>query len=177
MNSYPDSTYKMLAYASPYITFHFDDAVDWACEMLEYGYDTPHLLMLAAITKPTGRLECEYYLENALKELNLKSVDNVVGTIFAVWPEVNRIAKGERVKHYFTKVYQQYSFEQPNNYLSDFADLYWAWYDLEKIGVQYDWNGNLTLNNIEQVIIDYTKKWIENYKPVIERVIPPGKDC
>lgn len=72
MNSYPDSNYKMLAYASPYITFHFDDAVDWACEMLEYGYDTPHLLMLAAITKPTNRLECEYYLENALKELNLK---------------------------------------------------------------------------------------------------------
>lgn len=175
MNNYPDSTYKILAYASPYITFHFGDAVDWACDMLEYGYDTPHLLMLAAITKPTGSFECQYYLENALKELNLKKVDDAIATIFAVWTEVNSIAKGERVRHCLTKVYQQYSFDQPNNYLSDFADLYWAWDDLEKIGVQYEWNGNLTLNNIEQVIIDYAKEWIEQYKPEIERAILPNK--
>lgn len=86
------------------------------------------------------------------------------------------IAKGERVRHYLTKVYQQYSFEQPCNYLSDFPDLYWAWDDLEKIGTQYDWDGNLTLNNIEQVVIDYSKKWMENYKPDIEKFTPPGKD-
>ncbi len=176
MKSYPDSTYKMLAYASPYITFHFDDAVDWACEMLEYGYETPHLLMLAAIIKPTSRHECEYYLENALVELNLKKVDDVIGTIFAVWQEVSCMAKGEQVRFYLTKVYQQYSFEQPNNYLSDFTELYWAWDDLEKIGAHYGWNRNLILNNIEQEIIEYSKKWIELYKPEIEKLILPGKN-
>lgn len=175
MNNYPDSTYKILAYASPYITFHFDDAVDWACEMLEYGYDTPHLRMLAGITKPTVRFECEYYLENALEELKLKKVDDAVATIFAVWQEVSRMAKGEQVRFYLTKVYQQYSFDQPGNYLSDFTELYWAWDDLEKIGDHYGWNRNLMLSNIEQEIIDYSKKWIEEYKPEIEKLIPLNK--
>ncbi len=175
MNSYPDSTYKILAYASPYITFHFDEAVDWACEMLGYGYDTPHLLMLAAISKPTGSFECEYYLENAMKELNLKKVDDTVATIFAVWPEVNRIAKGERVRHYLTMVYQLYSSSQPDDYLFDFALLYWAWDELEEMGAQFYWNADLTLNNIEQEIIEYSKKWIELYKPELEKLILPGR--
>ncbi len=176
MNAYPDSTYKILAYASPYITFHFDDAVDWACEMLEYGYDTPHLLMLAGITKPTVRFECEYYLENALEELKLKKVDDAVATMFAVWPEVNRIAKSERVRHNVIMVYHQYSFDQPGNYLSDFYNLNCAWNALNAYGDQWYWYDDyLTLANIEEFIIDYSKKWIEKYKPEIERAIPPGK--
>lgn len=175
MNIYPDSTYKILAYASPYITFSFDEAVDWACEMLEYGYDTPHLLMLAAITKPTGSFECEYYLENALKELNLKKVDDAIATVFAIWPEVSRIAKGEQVRRNLTKVYQQHSFDQPGNYLEDFARLYWAWDNLDDYGVQWYWhNDNLTLDNIEEFIIDYAQSWIEKYRPELERLILPG---
>lgn len=177
MNSYPDSTYKILAYASPYIQFGFDEAVDWACKMLEYGYDTPHLLMLAAITKPTGSFECEYYLEHALKELRLKKVNNVVATIFAVWPEVNRIANGERVRHNLTKIYQQHSIDQPNNYLSDFAHLYWAWDNLDDYGVQWYWHDdNLTRDTIEQFIVNYAKNWVEKYRPEIEKLILPNKD-
>ena len=47
MNKYPDSTYTILTYKEFESRFHFDYAVDWAVEMLEYGYETEHLLMLA----------------------------------------------------------------------------------------------------------------------------------
>ena len=39
--------------------FNNDQTVDWALEMLTLGYDTPSLLILAGISKPTNFFEAE----------------------------------------------------------------------------------------------------------------------
>ena len=63
-------TYLMMAYPGIQIG-HGDKCVDWAIEMAELGYDSPHLFMLAGITKPTNYSECAAYLKTALMELGI----------------------------------------------------------------------------------------------------------
>lgn len=53
-----DLTSKMLAYQ--YLKdFNIDQVIDWAIEMLQKGYETPSLLILAGISKPTNFFEAE----------------------------------------------------------------------------------------------------------------------
>ena len=52
MYQYPNSTYKIIGYKAPHCEFHYDAAVNWAYNMLTYGYETPNLLMLAARSLP-----------------------------------------------------------------------------------------------------------------------------
>lgn len=72
-----DLTYKVVAY-SDLTNINGDDCIDWAIEMLELNYETPSLLILAGLTKPTNQFEVRDYLKKALSELKLdeKNGDN-----------------------------------------------------------------------------------------------------
>jgi len=64
-------TYKVVA-LSEVIQLNPNECVDWAIEMLEHGYETPNLIMLAGCDKSTSYFEIKSYLEDAIKELGLK---------------------------------------------------------------------------------------------------------
>ena len=46
-----------------------EDIVAWAMEMLEEGYDTESLVILAGLMKPLFRQEVEHYFKHAIREL------------------------------------------------------------------------------------------------------------
>jgi len=46
-------TYKVVAYQSV-SDYDMDECVDWAIEMIELGYDTENLIILAGLTKPVN---------------------------------------------------------------------------------------------------------------------------
>jgi hypothetical protein len=66
-----DLTSKMLAYQH-LKNFDIDQAIDWAVEMLSLGYETPSLLILAGISKPTNFFEAEKYLLRSINELGIE---------------------------------------------------------------------------------------------------------
>ena len=91
-----DLTYKVVSY-SDLTTVNGDDCVDWAIEMLQLGHDTPSLLILAGLTKPTNQFEVRDYLKRALGELELdeKTGDNATLSYSSYY--ITKIAKGENV--------------------------------------------------------------------------------
>lgn len=46
-------TYKIVAY-SEIQQIDSNESIDWAVEMIQYGYESPSLYMLASFTKPTN---------------------------------------------------------------------------------------------------------------------------
>lgn len=63
-------TSKILAYQH-LKDFNIDHTVDWSIEMLSLGYETPSLLILAGISKPTNFFESERFLLASLNELGI----------------------------------------------------------------------------------------------------------
>ena len=52
--------------------FNTDECVDWAFEMVNIGYETPTLLMLAEFNKPTNYFQTIEYLQECMKEVELE---------------------------------------------------------------------------------------------------------
>lgn len=67
-----DLTDKIVSYAAAGPGFNMDESIDWAIEQLQLGHETPHLLMLAGMSKPVNYFETAPYLAQALIELHLE---------------------------------------------------------------------------------------------------------
>ena len=78
-------TYKVVAF-SQIPDFDTDGSIDWAIDMVELGYNTPSLLMLAGLTKPTNYFHAIEYLKAALNELNLQVKFGKEARVLAVSP-------------------------------------------------------------------------------------------
>jgi uncharacterized membrane protein YqjE len=48
-----------------------EEWIDWAIEMIENGYDTEHLIILAGITKPYNQFQLQELTDRVLWELDL----------------------------------------------------------------------------------------------------------
>lgn len=141
-----------------------DKVIDWALEMMELGYESTSLFMLASFTKPVLFYEIADYLNATLKELNILPKTGEAATISYSSYYINKIAAGENIRLNMGIVY---NLCQKHNYegnLYDFYLLYWAWDDIDYGCIDHNpyWEG-ATINNIEQIVIETAKKWlIEN---------------
>ena len=64
-------TYKIEAY--PEIQqVDTNESIDWAIEMMELGYESPTLYMLASFNKPTNFFVVIDYVKDTVKELGLE---------------------------------------------------------------------------------------------------------
>jgi hypothetical protein len=157
-------TYKVVAY-SDLTTLNGDDCVDWAIEMLQLGHETPSLLILAGLTKPTNQFEVRDYLKRALSELELDEKTGDDATLSYSSYYITKIAKGEDVRRNLGMVYEFCKAKDYEKVIYDFYLLYWAWDDLD-YGNEYQayWE-NADKSNIEQIVIETAKKWAaENQK-------------
>jgi hypothetical protein len=155
-----DLTYKVVAF-SEIPDFNTDESVDWAFEMVELGYNTPSLLMLAGLTKPTNYFHAIEYLKAALQELNLEVKFGKEAIISYGSFYITKIAAGNEVKRNLEEVYILNQSLDHEKTLYDFSTLHWAWGDLDyRDDYQYYWEG-ANKGNIKAIVIDSAKKWLE----------------
>lgn len=177
MSKYPDLIYTVLSSKEFPDEFSYDLAVDWAYEMLEYGYETEHLLILAATSKPTNRLESGLYLEKAVEELKLFYLDKREAALGLVFYNVKELSLGKSI---FQNLSDINNVNNASDYgldeLTDFSLLYEAWWEVESPSgsdfyVDFYWEG-ATLMNIRSIVLSYAKTWLEKYQPVLAQLLP-----
>jgi hypothetical protein len=141
-----------------------DDAVDWAVEMISLGHETPSLLILAGLSKPTNYFETVDYLKATLNELHLelKTSDEAVLSYSSYY--IEQIAKGNNVRQNLARVYEFCQLKDYKKSIYDFFLLHWAWGDFD-YGNQYtDYWPTATNENIESVVISTADKWLKQNK-------------
>lgn len=158
------SSLTYLVVAFPEIgNINSDTCVDWAMEMVELGYDSPYLFMLAGITKPTNYSEIEIYLKETLRELGIskKTGEDAINSCFVYY--VHELAQSKDIR---ANLYRMVELGQAAGYSTgernflDFYLIYWAWGDLD-YGMSYQsyWP-EATLDNIERITVLRAKQWL-----------------
>lgn len=98
-------TYKIIA-VQEFDPSDAEDYLAWAMEMLELGYETPHLLMLAAFEKGSFYFALKPYVEKAILELGLEMKSGEDGIACYSYFYAQKIAAGENVRQNLTELYQ-----------------------------------------------------------------------
>lgn len=156
-----DLTYKVVAY-SDLTTVNGDDCIDWAYEMLQLGHETPSLLILAGLTKPTNQFEVRDYLKRALHELELDEKTGDDATLSYSSYYIDKIAKGQDVKRNLGMVYEFCKARDYEKLIFDFYLLYWAWADLDYGNDYQSYWPDADKTNIERIVIETASKWISD---------------
>lgn len=156
-----DLTSKMVAYQH-LKNFNIDQAVDWALEMLLRGYESPSLLILAGISKPTNFFEAEKYLLNSLNELGIALPEKQDAIIGYCRTFIEKIAKSADVKTNLEALYSTglaFDYEKP---IFEFYLFYWAWSDLDYGESYQNYVPEATNDNIEELVTKKAIEWMKN---------------
>ena len=123
-------TYKIVAFAEIQ-QVDTNESIDWAIEMMELGYESASLHMLAGFTKPTNYFEVIAYVKDTLDELRIemKSGDDAILSYACYY--VHQIAKGQIVRENLTELYKFCQMRDYEDLVYDFYLLYWAWNQLD----------------------------------------------
>jgi hypothetical protein len=158
-----DLTYKVVAFTEIQ-NFDADECIDWAMEMIFLGYDTPSLLILAGLSKPTNYFEVADYLPRVLSSLHLMQRFGDEATLSYCSYYIKKIADSFNIRNNLTQVYRFCIERNYENLIYDFYLLYWAWGDLD-YGNEYTpyWE-SATRDSIEKIVVDTANKWIEKNK-------------
>jgi len=168
MNMYPDLTYKIVA--SPLLEdINMDDAVDWACEMLMSGYETPTLLILSGLTKPTNYFETSQYVKNTLKELHFRTLSQDESRIANMTYYLLKIVQQKDIKGWLYSLHEFLKSE--DDFGNDFSLLYWAWDEFDYSQEQHYWEG-ATKDNIEAIVVGQARRWLKANQTVIDTLLP-----
>jgi hypothetical protein len=167
---FSDLTYKIAAF-SEIENFNSDDCIDWAYEMLVLGHYAENLLILAGISKPTHYFEVKEYLKKALNELNIKALEKEAAILSYSTYYIKKIANSENIEQNLKIIHSFCQENEDNENIFDFSLLNWAWDDF-KYGEEYThyWE-NANRHNINQIIIDTSKKWLAKNKKEIELIM------
>ena len=163
-------TYKVVAYQSV-PDYDMDECVDWAIEMIELGYDTENLIILAGLTKRVNYFETGKFLQATISELGLKLKPADDGIVSYSSYYIMQIANGVNVRQNL-KILSNYVMDVGyHSSVYDFLNLHWAWDAMEwNDGQQWYWP-DATLDNIESLIKDLAKQWLISNKRIYSQFI------
>lgn len=135
--------------------------VEWALEMMEAGYESDNLYILAGITKPYNQFELQELTDKVLADLNLETSD-----------------KSLTIRNYVYYILSK-TINEPSKYLEtlkevkdicieldmdkeymDFYLLYFAKDDLNELENQWYWDG-VDRNNIDKIIKEKFQEYID----------------
>lgn len=138
-----------------------NDAIDWAIEMIELGFESRTLYVLASLEKPANFFEIVGYVKQAVKEIGLEMKVGKEAVLSYAAYYVLQIAKAINVRKNLTELYVLSQSIEYEDSIYDFYLLFWAWDDLdyEDSGNNQYWNGS-TRQNIEDITINEARKWI-----------------
>lgn len=157
------STYKVLAIKE----FQKDLAeewIDWALEMMESGYETEHLTMLAGLSPHSNRFEFNEVVNKTLKELALDSTTKeevLYGYVYYIIDQALKTKMSTDSALYIIR-----DLCRDNDYDNDLMDFYLLAYakeELKDLGVQFYWEGG-DKTNIEAIITSKFLHWKEKYE-------------
>jgi len=163
-----DLTYKVVAF-SEIPDFNTNECIDWAFEMVSLGYDTPSLLILAGLNKPSNYFQTIEYFNKTLAELKLKAKSGKEAILSYSIYLIKKIALGEEIKDNLAELYRFCSSKDYEDPIYDFKLLYWAWDDLNYKNEQQSYWPGATLDNIDILIKKTAEQWLrKNQKHLIQ---------
>jgi hypothetical protein len=71
------------------------DYIDWACEMLVCGHDSPNLRILAGLDRADSVVEIEKYFLRSISEVNIDQVEGKVAIRFYACELAQQIVEGK----------------------------------------------------------------------------------
>jgi hypothetical protein len=133
--------------------------IDWAYDMLEAGFETENLVMLAGEIEPFNQFELQRLAEKVLTELHLTWDDSELVYKNYICYLVSATLQGKLKAVYVLDIVKNiYLKKDCEPLLEDFAMLYWAHDDLLNSEQQWYWDG-ATRENIDAVIKQYFIEW------------------
>ncbi|MEM6378198.1 MAG: hypothetical protein AAF705_08290 [Bacteroidota bacterium] len=139
--------------------FDYDLAVDWAMGCLVRDIETENVLILASFSKPVSKYEIKPYVTASINELGLEEKYGDGAAIAHIHFYLQQIVRGDSVRQNLNIIYDECYNLNFKYDLSTFFDLQLEWDDLEDNGHNYIYE-SITINNIEEIVIDQAKKWI-----------------
>jgi len=157
------STYKVLA-DKVLQQDNAEDWIDWALEMMEAGFESEHLLILAGLSSKLNRFEFDEIVNKTLKELSLDKVKNeeiVNGYIYYLTIEaLDGKLPTAVVLDKLRSLCRHRNYDEE---LFPFYLLAYAQEELEELGVQFYWQ-DADKSNIDSIIRDKLLEWKRNYE-------------
>ncbi len=141
-----------------------DEFVDWALEMLELGYESESLYMLAGVSKPTDYYESSPLVRSAFDELGLKTRSGRDAILSYCYVSVSELANEIETKKnlsFLTK------FCIAMNYQQDIYPFYLLHFELENIDegiVSGCYWETATPENIKETIKKVASEWLVTNK-------------
>lgn len=137
-----------------------DTWVQWAIDMLEAGYDTEHLRILAGAVPPFNVWYTSALTDSVFNELGINLTDtNAITHNYIAYIVSQAVTGKDSAINALTILRQLYIDDVSADGLQDFYLLYCAWQDLEYDVNQRYWPG-ATEKNIEYLALDYFKQWL-----------------
>lgn len=143
----------------------FDESwVDWAIEMIEAGFESENLYMLAGSTGSFYYFEMNDLTSAVMRDLSIDYSDKQAATrnyaYFLIKEALDDPRKLISTLHQLQEFY--YMLDHGKLY-SDFYSLYFAWEDLKVMEYQFYWEG-ADRENIDTIIKDRLISWVEDYE-------------
>ena len=138
--------------------------IDWAIEMIEAGYESENLYMLAGKIKPYNQFELQELTDKVLQDLKLEYHDkDLVITNYVYYlisNSINRPATYYKTLQELKDICIQLNM---NSKYMNFYLLYYAKDDLRVGEVQWYWDG-ADKNNIDCIIKEKFREWLNEFE-------------
>lgn len=157
------STYKILK-AEAFNEDIDESWVDWALEMMEAGYQSDNLYMLAGVTKPYNQFELHELTKRVLQDLGLSYADKeAVLKNYVHYLIVNSVDCPETYYKTLRELKNICLDLDMDAAYMDFYLLYFAKDDLMVDEVQWYWDG-ANKENIDDIIRERFQKWMNEFE-------------
>ncbi|MFA6248916.1 MAG: hypothetical protein WC615_18375 [Mucilaginibacter sp.] len=137
--------------------------VNWAYDMLEAGFETENLVMLAGEFEPYDQLELQRLTDRIFIELNLALNNHEQILKKYVCYLVDKALAGKiKFVYVLDTLKDMYVELDHDSSFGGFYLLYWAYDDLKYSEQQWYWDG-ATRENIDEMARDYFMQWKTEY--------------
>lgn len=157
------STYKILL--DKVCNFDIDESwTSWAQEMIEAGYESDNLYILAGMSKPFNQFEMQELTSKVLSDLKIEYSDKEqVIHNYIYYLIFNSVNKPETYLESLRELKDIYYYLNMDSRYSNFYLLYFAKDDLNDSEVQWYWEGATRLN-INDIIKEEFTKWLDEFE-------------
>lgn len=140
--------------------FNTDLIDEWTMGLINLGYESDSIYMLASFSKPIEFYEIESYLKKVFSELKLVEKNKLEAEQSILKFHVSQIANSKNVRTNLRLAADFFYSYESDAIIRDFHMLNYTWDDLEEQGETYYYE-NVDLNTIEKVVVEKAILWLD----------------
>jgi hypothetical protein len=152
-------TYKVASF-SEVPDYNTDECIDWALEMVSLGYNTPSLIIMAGLSRPTNYFQTVEYLKQALTELKFEILHGDKAILSYCSYYITKMSQSENIRENLKEVYKFCQSRDYEKLIYDFYLLYWAWDDIDHGQEHTPYWEDANKENIQTIVVNTATKWI-----------------